>query len=395
MFLKPLQSLIASDIEQICKDAVQESDVVEFKEALSAKDGPDGWHSGTDHVGDRAKNEIVREVVAFANAHGGTLILGIEESEDHPKRAKDIKPIRACADLASRIAMFCRDLIDPPLSPQPAIVPVPVDGDAGVVVVSVARSRNAPHRRTSDLESFARRADRTAKMTMREIQDLTLQVDRGLAAIERRFTERRLQGQLPSTSLVMRVTGVALSPIVVPVPGASVPTLNTKTYKGTVNGQPSTFTFPQRIGFFRPILRGVRSVDKGSRGTATVEIKEDGLVEIVHLLTGDISTLYASWFIVLVCNVLDLIDWARMSSGAPGTEYGLEVEILAVVPTQIAYYRGNEFDVSGPMPAGRTLFPQYLVQGRETFSELVKQIERDFWNAAGEIRADAPVEITF
>ena len=48
----------------------------------------------------------------------------------------------------------------------------------------------APHRHTVTKECYIRRADRTEKMTMREIQDLTLQVERGLVKIERRFGER-------------------------------------------------------------------------------------------------------------------------------------------------------------------------------------------------------------
>jgi hypothetical protein len=49
----------------------------------------------------------------------------------------------------------------------------------------------APHRHTVTKECYIRRADRTEKMTMREIQDLTLQVERGLAGIERQFQEQR------------------------------------------------------------------------------------------------------------------------------------------------------------------------------------------------------------
>jgi hypothetical protein len=51
----------------------------------------------------------------------------------------------------------------------------------------------APHRHTVTKECYVRRADRTEKMTMREVQDLTLQVERGLTAIERQFQEQREQ----------------------------------------------------------------------------------------------------------------------------------------------------------------------------------------------------------
>jgi predicted HTH transcriptional regulator len=107
MFSKRLQELTRDDIDQVISNKVQESDQVEFKEALSGKHGADGWHTGADRIGDRARNQIVSEIVAFGNAHGGTLLLGIRESDDHPHRAKGVRSIPRCADLASRVAMFC------------------------------------------------------------------------------------------------------------------------------------------------------------------------------------------------------------------------------------------------------------------------------------------------
>src|SRR5690349_4596143 len=50
----------------------------------------DPWYSGAAGVRDGARNQLMAEVIAFANGHGGHLILGIEESGDHPKRAVGI-----------------------------------------------------------------------------------------------------------------------------------------------------------------------------------------------------------------------------------------------------------------------------------------------------------------
>jgi hypothetical protein len=44
------------------------------------------WVTGGD-IEDHARNEILPEVIAFANAQGGSLILGIEETSDKPPRA--------------------------------------------------------------------------------------------------------------------------------------------------------------------------------------------------------------------------------------------------------------------------------------------------------------------
>ena len=62
--------------------------------------------------------------------------------------------------------------------------------DSGVVVFRVGRSRMAPHRVTTTRVCPVRRADRCEGMSMREIQDMTLNVSRGLERLERRLSER-------------------------------------------------------------------------------------------------------------------------------------------------------------------------------------------------------------
>ena len=93
MFGKLLNRLTSDDVDRLVREQVRELDVVEFKEALSGRGGRDGWHDGADSIGDAARDKIVNEVIAFANAHGGTLVLGIAESDDKPPRAAEVAPI--------------------------------------------------------------------------------------------------------------------------------------------------------------------------------------------------------------------------------------------------------------------------------------------------------------
>jgi hypothetical protein len=98
------------------------------------------------------------------------------------------------------------------------IVGVPTQPDgAGVVVFRAPRSRMAPHRHAVTRECYVRRADRTEKMTMREVQDLTLNVERGLTAIEsefvrsaKAFSERFAAFADSRRAFGMRVTGVPM-----------------------------------------------------------------------------------------------------------------------------------------------------------------------------------------
>jgi Putative DNA-binding domain len=193
MFGKRPSELTSEDIDRLVSEHVQEGSQVELKMTLPAKKADDLWVLGKGEVGDYARNELVAEVIAFANAYGGWLFLGVEETDDKPARASAVVPIRDCAELADRLRLMCRDCIEPKL-PVLELAGVPMGSDGtGVVIFHVPRSRMAPHRHTVTKECYIRRADRTEKMTMREVQDLTLQVERGLTAIERQFQEQREQ----------------------------------------------------------------------------------------------------------------------------------------------------------------------------------------------------------
>ena len=74
---KPADQIGIDDIKALITSKVPEGEQIEFKESLPAKKQPlDPWITGKDEIGDPAKNKILEEVVAFANAHGGALLLG-------------------------------------------------------------------------------------------------------------------------------------------------------------------------------------------------------------------------------------------------------------------------------------------------------------------------------
>jgi hypothetical protein len=134
---------------------------------------------------------MLAEVIAFANSQGGSVILGIAETSDNPPRAHAATPVPRVGDLAQRFEDQARSCIEPSLS-RLRIRAIETDGQGGgVVVFRVPASRTAPHRLTTTRESYVRRGSSTVKMTMREIQDMTINVARGLAGIDASFTNRR------------------------------------------------------------------------------------------------------------------------------------------------------------------------------------------------------------
>src|SRR5918992_4005430 len=171
----PLNSLTATDVDDLLRDAPPESLNLELKSTLSTKGNQvDPWMIGGGGIGDRARNSLLEEIIAFANAEGGTLVLGIQETASRPARPSAISPVPRCRDLAERLRLQARDCIEPPL-PIIDSVGIPLDGSgAGIVVVRVPRSGTAPHRLIPTGQCHVRRNERTEKLTMREIQELVM-----------------------------------------------------------------------------------------------------------------------------------------------------------------------------------------------------------------------------
>jgi predicted HTH transcriptional regulator len=80
-----------------------ESAQLEFKQEIPGRDGKaDPWSEGREY-GTYGRDKLFKEVVAFANTTGGTLILGIAETSSKPPLADVISPISRCHDLAERL----------------------------------------------------------------------------------------------------------------------------------------------------------------------------------------------------------------------------------------------------------------------------------------------------
>ncbi len=131
------------------------------------------WDLGHGEIGDFARNAILAEVVALANSDGGSLILGIDETNEKPPRAESIVAQKNVRELSTRFEDQARACIDPPISMLSAH-PVETDGSNGVVILRVGPSRHAPHRLTPTRECYVRRGTSTVKMMMREIQAMVL-----------------------------------------------------------------------------------------------------------------------------------------------------------------------------------------------------------------------------
>lgn len=179
MFLK-LNSF--NDVDKLVLNQSSENHYLEYKSADILKEA-------------HAKEKILKEISAFANADGGVLVIGIDEDEEN--RARSLSTFSDCSLHAQRIQQWSADNVEPPISTIKSDAHIK-EGDKGVIVVTIPSSITAPHRlRLSKGQSrynrhvFVRRNRDSIPMTMLEIQDLVRLRDRGASDIESRFESWR------------------------------------------------------------------------------------------------------------------------------------------------------------------------------------------------------------
>jgi Putative DNA-binding domain len=396
LFSMPLRTISRGDVERVILEQHPESDSLEFKETLPAKgDGsPDYWINGESRIGNRARDEILEEIVAFANAHGGHLIIGISETEESPHRANEIRAVRGCNDLAERLGYLVRDCIDPQL-PVIGIVGIPTDDDGhGVIVIRVPQSRMAPHRVTTSLNCCIRRSDRCEKMTMREIQDLTIHRERGLEKIDSIFQKRR-EGfesavSLSKNSLGMRSTLIPIGSELyidrVHKNKDIIPFCEYVNYKSGTSI--SRVGYPFNLLPAKPILRGTQYLDDTGNCLVKKEIYCSGLIEFSIFFVTDRSedlAVFPEWVLGLAVNSMFTAHRFRRVAGAMDCEYGIEIELFRNGGPLVLYGYANRplFGPRGALESNPLLFPRLSMGSFSEVSNLARMIRVDLYDSAG------------
>jgi hypothetical protein len=354
------------------------------------------WIKGEGRIGEYARNHVVEEVIAFANAFGGTLIIGISETETKPHKAASIVPIPNCAELAERLRLQCRDCIEPQIQTL-EIAGVATDtSGAGVVVIRVPRSRLAPHRHTVTKECYVRRADRCEKMSMREIQDMTLNVMRGLADVDAKFEKRhqlfrnRMEASNRRATFCfgLRATLIPLTLMHIERVFANVPVYPPiRSFHATLGTSASfELSFYSMGGHWRPSLRSAVNTDGDGDSRFHREVHCDGLIEYEFTQADKERelSLFPESFMCVTSNALLAADKFRCEAGTPNVEYGMEIELFVGAALPVTRYgRKTLYGPAATLTAADYVFPRYSVSDRKYFPELAALIERDFWHAGG------------
>jgi hypothetical protein len=159
-----------------------------------------------------------------------------------------------------------------------------------------------------------------------------------------------------------------------------------------------------------PILRGARRTERysyakdRSGGTfgevIATEIRESGVVTIT-MKTANENPLGVStrWILGEVANVLRVVARVRRLAGVPDAEYAMEIDIriddhhtpnTTAMPAETTFGLGllnEEIRHSAEVFRSLTL-PRYAVGDESMFSEVLKTVLRDLYNAIGRVCDD-------
>lgn len=416
MFPPDLSQTTIGHLQALIDRMVPEGQSVEYKRELSGKKGqPDAWMAGEGKISDHARNEVLEQVCAFANADGGHLVLGMDETGGRSSRPRALCPIPNVDDLARRLAQQIQDLIQPDLlHVEVAAVRTGADG-SGAVVVRVPASGMAPHRVESTKEAFQRRGDNSMTMTMRDIQQLALQrsvsLDRRLervakaaADFNRRFDNIATGGAAPCIGL--HAIGVPISSI------GSIPRLAAmtqgfpywKNLRVSVNsGELAHCAMPSPPLVHRPILRGVAAISTIPHWDAQLRAFRDGTVEygIIGIARNEMPLpLYSTWVTAHLSNLVFTIQELRLLAAAPTAEYAIGAYFVS---------RGGPLNIVGfnPDSAFGSMYAIDDNQARidpvtlgpiEEIHQIVTSVITDLYHASGEqwtgqVQIEPPLEI--
>lgn len=400
-FVKNLSDIDAGDFQALIDGGAAENERVEFKRQFPAK-SDDPWNADC-RFGEYGRDQILSELVAFANAHGGQLLIGIEEnSSDGAKRAKALTPVRDCHDLSDRILKAARDCVDPPLDRLQG-VGVPIgDAGAGVVALRVDRSPDAPHRLESSRECFIRRADRTEKMTMREIQDLTLLTSRGMQDLDTRLQARRDEYEsaiqdpefsAPGFLTSVRMTAIPVWPITLPPVRRDSPSMPRMSNATIRMGNDLVGVWrPPFMNDQRPIIRGWRQSETLPGKHWSYISREDGLSEIVgwglHTPSPDgYRIVPPGKILMMLISILRTVEAMRTSAQAPSAEFVVdwEMRIFGDEDIRLGQLFGNDAynDSLGEALPHRMPFPLLSIRSPDEFNGIIRRALQDLLSGVG------------
>ena len=305
--------------------------------------------------------------------------------------------------------------IDPRL-PSLEVKGIPLKPNGyGVVIFRTLTSPRAPHGLTTTRHAYVRRGSRTETMLVREIQEMTLQAQRGLNWIDERLAGRAAEFQewwrnqeFPAARRTEEKILGGIRATVMPtaqVVAVDRPYANNDLWpqptqrKGQIHQLPALFNLRAAMQTYgsgasdppQPILRGGRRNFVVAQGVfLRQEIHWDGLCDLwLHKQFSSSESGFDPIDVIgLAAEALHLADGVRRAGGAPGIDMILEVELGSSPPDKITppklsgrWPPGNHHN-SRKLPSESYILPRIPIIS-DNFYDALKFHLNDLLNAAG------------
>ena len=425
-----LQSLNNEDIERIAYGGVREDGVTEFKRGLDegAEPGQIPWAEGG-RLSRPAKADLLKELIAFANAYGGTLYIGVSESSDEQRRADGLSLVPRIFELETALCDAMRDTIEPRL-PSFDSRAFEFDRGAGILAIRVPSSPIAPHWNASERRCYLRIVTSSQMIGMREIHSIVLDRGRTSEGVDQQFADRQIEFRKNIRALSVKYTassgrgvdprittdptycfpldGMALRCSCVPLMPISIIDITSK-QELRIGVQPARVVnkieipgIPKAQGIsnyhnieareFRPALRGwSMSFEARSQNLRDMmTVRGDGLLERTFIDLVPLEARSAKIgvnFVSIVAFVLSMItsvEVFRTRTATNEVPYELELELITypdrflMSPTH--QYRSENYE----FVERRILFPRLLLGNRGSLRLVSDAVQTDISNATGQ-----------
>jgi hypothetical protein len=428
VFGKPIAQATIDDLLRLISDGVAEGQRLEFKEAVPVSDEEQKKQRKTGTVrpideavakgagiADFGRNALLEELVAFANADGGVIVLGMAETGDKPSRAAKLFPIPQVTALERRLRDALNSLIEPRL-PFAAVRAIETETDgSGVVLIETERSSLGPHWVRPTRGAKIRREDRADPLSMSEIHDMVLRNARRFEDVIRKLTTSQAQFESYFFSKLRQMCKIPLS-CDSTEQGFRHWAANNPRSRSFV-GWRITIISHQDLGIerleemhdliaggcideynggertrghvllynhaFHPrrVLGGMTSTIESSERCYSLRVDRDGFVQLSFLTQSDVGRhVQLSTLLSGIGSALGSYECLRLKARAPSMPAEIGIEILSLPDRCPAIGDGFPETLGQPLDF-KTQFPTATISERSSFDSLLNEVSADLANA--------------
>ncbi|MBZ9849496.1 ATP-binding protein [Mesorhizobium sp. CA14] len=360
MINRPAVEWSFADFETVAKGALPESLTLEFKGDFEAG-ADERWRKSQDQISTRSRDRLAEEIVAFANAYGGVLLLGIKEevNGDGIKVSAGLgSVIPSVSQCAERLESSLRAVIDPPLPLLEVKAIKATEDGAGYIVFKVPQSLSAPHGVGRPAAGYVRRGSSCEPMTMRDLQSVFWEARTAIDRVNETFRIRR---ELFARDLVDRFLApsfpshVLFRATVVPGRHFQIPHLPSifgrRTFQSShipfQSAQPLALTFGGPI--WRPMAGGVTAREGDNTEFRQLSVSSDGTWNLMCRHIAIRERHYPGWYSVGALWLLYNAMRFRRHIGRVEVPLFMEAEILGSKDGEVVFVTEFDGEVKAPI----------------------------------------------